>query len=367
MPSLENHNKQYHLNAKEGALTAFTLSGAPYAKRHWQLAKGESTSRKWGHRIIAVIEAIPILGGIAALIDRISFTIKQHRSESRSLKDRNITHSSTSTTEEENSASRSESTSKSKTPSASRSSSSEEKEESPPPPSASETTSETPPSSSSSRVSEEAEEILEEIPLEDRDFIETQEDYNKYKAAQNGNREALYNLGMYLLNKQHPRASHYLELAAKKHHIEAKWHLALIELTKHGKKDYEKARDYLHSAADNGFAPAFAELGELYLKGLGGPKDERLAMKLFQMGADKNEPNACEALADLCQKKEPEKAFKLYQKAVEGGSKFAMYKLATCYEQGRGTNQNIQEAIRLYEMLLPENPRLQATIDRLKG
>ncbi len=44
--------------------------GLPWAKRHWQLAKTDAP-RSLGHRVIACLEALPVIGGIVVLIERI--------------------------------------------------------------------------------------------------------------------------------------------------------------------------------------------------------------------------------------------------------------------------------------------------------
>lgn len=69
--SLSNHERTYQLSWKESLLATGTLSGIPYAKRHWELSNQDS-SHRLGHRIIAILEAIPIFGALAALIERIS-------------------------------------------------------------------------------------------------------------------------------------------------------------------------------------------------------------------------------------------------------------------------------------------------------
>jgi serine/threonine protein phosphatase PrpC len=74
---LENSQK-YSLSLSDGALSLVTgLSGLPYAKRHWESSHKASTQSVWKHRVIAVLEALPILGGCMALIERIAFYIKE--------------------------------------------------------------------------------------------------------------------------------------------------------------------------------------------------------------------------------------------------------------------------------------------------
>ncbi|MFN4173642.1 MAG: hypothetical protein ACK4HV_00860 [Parachlamydiaceae bacterium] len=63
---LHTHEKGYTLNACEIPLAL--VSGIPYAARHIDLAKKNG---KLGHLAIAVIELMPIIGAVAALIEKI--------------------------------------------------------------------------------------------------------------------------------------------------------------------------------------------------------------------------------------------------------------------------------------------------------
>ncbi len=47
------------------------LSGLPYSLRHWELSTKCEAKHSLGHKAIAVLEALPVLGGLAALIERI--------------------------------------------------------------------------------------------------------------------------------------------------------------------------------------------------------------------------------------------------------------------------------------------------------
>lgn len=62
----------YDLTPKEICCYAFLIS--PYALLHWQTADKDPRKR-WGHRIIALIQFIPILGVIAAGIERLCVLI----------------------------------------------------------------------------------------------------------------------------------------------------------------------------------------------------------------------------------------------------------------------------------------------------
>ena len=71
--SLLNHPKQYSLDTREKLLFPIKSS---YAKRHWELSKVDEAH--WlGHKIIAIIEYIPIIGALASLIERITVLVLQ--------------------------------------------------------------------------------------------------------------------------------------------------------------------------------------------------------------------------------------------------------------------------------------------------
>lgn len=68
---LSNHERAYNLSFNEGLLALGTgLSAAPYAVRHWELSN-RSAEHCLGHRIIAVLQAIPVIGLLFALIERV--------------------------------------------------------------------------------------------------------------------------------------------------------------------------------------------------------------------------------------------------------------------------------------------------------
>lgn len=83
--SLNNHAKHYNVFSKDVGISLITgLSGAPYALRHLDLAK-KVKSHALGHRVIAVLEMIPVIGALAALIERIVAYVKSKDSLEPSL------------------------------------------------------------------------------------------------------------------------------------------------------------------------------------------------------------------------------------------------------------------------------------------
>lgn len=75
---LDTHHRKYNLSTSELLLSLATVSGAAYAKRHWELSQNISSTCVWGHRIIAAVEALPVLGALAALIEKLTFLVKEN-------------------------------------------------------------------------------------------------------------------------------------------------------------------------------------------------------------------------------------------------------------------------------------------------
>lgn len=77
--TLESHSRGYDITLNEAFYSVVNgLSGLPYGVRHLDMSEECTTPLAWGHRVIAVIELIPILGGLAALIERVAFFVYQH-------------------------------------------------------------------------------------------------------------------------------------------------------------------------------------------------------------------------------------------------------------------------------------------------
>jgi hypothetical protein len=68
--TLNQHSQGYRLSSAEAFLSPLVST---YASRHFELAKlsGKTNAERWGHRIIACIECIPILGVFVSLLERI--------------------------------------------------------------------------------------------------------------------------------------------------------------------------------------------------------------------------------------------------------------------------------------------------------
>ena len=114
---------------------------------------------------------------------------------------------------------------------------------------------------------------------------------------------------------------------------------------------------WLKHAAENGHGGAALVVGSLYLKGDDlfhvVPKDEVMAFRYFQMGANSN-ADAMYWVADCYDygkgvSKDKIKAFLWYEKAANGGSMMAWFHLGDCYYRGSGTTKNIPKAIEAFQ------------------
>lgn len=68
--SLNKHRDGYDVTALQ---VVQGLVFSPYASRHWELSNSGkiNSTEKWGHRIIAFVEGIPLVGFLASIIERI--------------------------------------------------------------------------------------------------------------------------------------------------------------------------------------------------------------------------------------------------------------------------------------------------------
>lgn len=71
--SLVDHPRNYQITNQDACFSLATgLSGAPFAHRHAQLAQSEGSASRW-HRVVMMIEYMPLIGGVVALVEKIAF------------------------------------------------------------------------------------------------------------------------------------------------------------------------------------------------------------------------------------------------------------------------------------------------------
>jgi TPR repeat protein/serine/threonine protein kinase len=128
----------------------------------------------------------------------------------------------------------------------------------------------------------------------------------------------------------------------------------LYEQGKGVAKDYGKALEWFHKAADTGDAIATGDLGALYQNGEVVPQDYRKARELFEKAAGGGDARSMTELGILYETGEggaqdEVKAREWYQKAADVGSVVAMTNLAVMLYYGTGGPQNVDKALEWFQ------------------
>jgi len=131
------------------------------------------------------------------------------------------------------------------------------------------------------------------------------EEAQRKRATNEGNAEAMFNLGLLYANGQgvtqdYVRAREWYEKAAEKGFPRAMGNLGVLYHNDQGvAQDYAKAREWYEKAAANGNATAMLNLGQLYEEGWGVAQDYGKAREWYEKAADKGEPRAKAQLEQL--------------------------------------------------------------------
>jgi len=108
----------------------------------------------------------------------------------------------------------------------------------------------------------------------------------------------------------------------------------------------------LRAAAEDGNATAQANLGWLYVTGLGAEKDTAEAKRWYQKAADQGEATAQYQLGWIYAHVDPKdyvEAMRWYQSAAKQDKKEALNNIGSLYENGLGVKQDYAEAARWYQ------------------
>jgi len=130
---------------------------------------------------------------------------------------------------------------------------------------------------------------------------------------------------------------------------------------------YELNRGEFHAAIEQfrplvaeGYAPAQYQMGVVYKRGYGVPKDGMKALALFELAAKQNYSDAQFELALIYSegklvKKDLKKAYTLTHKAAKKGLASAQFNLAVMLANGLGTKQDDFKASRWYQSAADQN------------
>ena len=167
------------------------------------------------------------------------------------------------------------------------------------------------------------------------------EEAQRKRATNEGNAEAMFNLGLLYANGQGVT------------------------------QDYVRAREWYEKAAEKGFPSAMGNLGVLYHNGQGVAQDYVWAREWYEKAAEKGFPRAMGNLGVLYHNdqgvaQDYAKAREWYEKAAANGNATAMLNLGQLYEEGWGVAQDYGKAREWYEKAADKGePRAKAQLEQL--
>ena len=167
------------------------------------------------------------------------------------------------------------------------------------------------------------------------------EEAQRKRATNEGNAEAMFNLGLLYANGQGVT------------------------------QDYVRAREWYEKAAEKGFPSAMGNLGVLYHNGQGVAQDYARAREWYEKAAEKGFPRAMGNLGVLYHNdqgvaQDYAKAREWYEKAAANGNATAMLNLGQLYEEGWGVAQDYGKAREWYEKAADKGePRAKAQLEQL--
>ena len=181
------------------------------------------------------------------------------------------------------------------------------------------------------------------------------------QAAEKGFGNAQYNLGVHCskgwgVSQNYEEAAKWYRLAADQGNLNAIFNLGNYYLDGRGvPKDEKEAVKYYSAGAANGDPKCANNLGHCFETGSGVEKDLKKAFVWYALAAGKEVATAQKSLGVLQKrgeggvKKNMESALKWLRKAAANGNAEAYYELALIYETGEGVSASNVEAYRLYQ------------------
>ncbi len=124
--------------------------------------------------------------------------------------------------------------------------------------------------------------------------------------------------------------------------------------------EFHAAMDQFRPLVAEGYAPAQYQMGVIYQKGYGVPKNGLKALALFELSAKQNYSDALFELALIYSegklvKQNLKKAYRLTTKVAKKGLASAQFNLAVMFANGTGVDQNYFNASRWYKTAADQN------------
>ena len=119
--------------------------------------------------------------------------------------------------------------------------------------------------------------------------------------------------------------------------------------------DFEVAIRELTVAAELGHRIAQFKLATMFLDGVGGPQNHKLAYDWFHRAAEQGDADSLNKLGWMCEagfgvERDQARAVNWFRQAAERGHLEAQFNLAAKYDNGEGVSQNHAEAARWYRL-----------------
>ncbi len=119
-------------------------------------------------------------------------------------------------------------------------------------------------------------------------------------------------------------------------------------------KDIRKTPDFYHESAAKGNAQSQAQLGRMYLQGVGVDRDYKLALAWYQKSAEQGNGEAQADLGHMYEKglgvdPDIQKALAWYKKSIAQGNARGQVLLGDLYLNGSGVDQSYRKALACYQ------------------
>lgn len=139
--------------------------------------------------------------------------------------------------------------------------------------------------------------------------------------------------------------------AAQKGDVQAMYKLGMAYLNGNGtNKSVKKAILWLSRAADNENAEALLELGNMYYLGTDIPRDRQKALKYYTIASEVGSPLATYNVGRIHQEEAGIQAVQWYQEAAKQGLPKAMNQLAQMYYIGTFVKQDLSKTVEYYQL-----------------
>ncbi len=128
-----------------------------------------------------------------------------------------------------------------------------------------------------------------------------------------------------------------------------------LSSTTEGSEMSKEKKDNIRSLANQGDAEAQFILGRMYAKGQGVQRNDKKAVKWYQLVANQGIAEAQVRLGTMYEAgrgvpQDYKKAMELYERVAKQGNAEAQAKLGTMYAKGRGVPQNYKKAVEWYRL-----------------